>query len=70
MMLYHQVTVKNVTNKKDCHIVELTCGDGFVLRKGNITPRKGDIITTTHINPFNFHSPAKSIYINGKIWHA
>jgi len=71
MMILHQHTVKDVIPQGDHLIIELTSGNqAFALRVGgNIVPKKGDDITTEHISPMNFRSPAKRIYINGQLWH-
>lgn len=70
MMILHQHTIKSVIPQGDHTILELTNDGAFALRNGgNITPKKNDDITTEHINPMNFRSPIKRIYINGQLWH-
>lgn len=69
MMILHQHTVKRVIPQGDHLILELTSDGAFAMRNGgNITPKKNDDITTEHVNPLNFRSPAKRIYINGQPW--
>ena len=71
MMILHQNTIKSVIPQGDHLILELkNGGEAFALRTGgNITPKKGDDLTTEHVRPNSFRSPAKRIYINGKPWY-
>lgn len=71
MTVLHQHTIKRVIQQGDHMILELMHNvAAFALRTGgNITPKKGDDITTEHLIPSNFRSPAKRIYINGQLWH-
>jgi hypothetical protein len=65
----HQNTIVEVVPQKDHFVLVLGNEAGaFALRKGSITPKKNDILTTEHIKPFSFRSPAKRIYINGERW--
>jgi hypothetical protein len=66
----HQNTIVEVVPQTDHFVLVLKNDAGaFALRKGSIVPKKNDILTTEHIMPLNFRSPARRIYINGEIWH-